>query len=177
MNSDSQLVQSAQQGDPAAFGNLVQLYQQPLLRAMLPVTDNHEEAQDIVQEAFIQAYRNLGSFRGDSAFFTWIYRIAFNLAKARHRKQRPFSIDTSSLSMPSKEPSAEQIFESSEFRTILRTAIAELSTDHQHVIILRELEELDYDEIAQRLDLSVGTVRSRLHRARTQLRDLLQQWL
>ncbi|MGY8732189.1 MAG: RNA polymerase sigma factor [Pirellulales bacterium] len=177
MNSDSQLVQSAQQGDPAAFGNLVQLYQQPLLRAMLPVTDNHEEAQDIVQEAFIQAYRNLGSFRGDSAFFTWIYRIAFNLAKARHRKQRPFSIDTSSLSMPSKEPSAEQIFESSEFRTILRTAIAELSIDHQHVIILRELEELDYDEIAQRLDLSVGTVRSRLHRARTQLRDLLQQWL
>ena len=173
MNSDSQLVQSAQQGDPAAFGNLVQLYQQPLLRAMLPVTDNHEEAQDIVQEAFIQAYRNLGSFRGDSAFFTWIYRIAFNLAKARHRKQRPFSIDTSSLSMPSKEPSAEQIFESSEFRTILRTAIAELSIDHQHVIILRELEELDYDEIAQRLDLSVGTVRSRLHRARTQLRDLL----
>ena len=177
MNSDSQLVQSAQQGDPAAFGNLVQLYQQPLLRAMLPVTDNHEEAQDIVQEAFIQAYRNLGSFRGDSAFFTWIYRIAFNLAKARHRKQRPFSIDTSSLSMPSKEPSAEQIFESSEFRTILRTAIAELSTDHQHVIILRELEELDYDEIAQRLDLSVGTVRSRLHRARAQLRELLQQWL
>jgi RNA polymerase sigma-70 factor (ECF subfamily) len=177
VNSDSQLVQSAQQGDPAAFGNLVQLYQQPLLRAMLPVTDNHEEAQDIVQEAFIQAYRNLGSFRGDSAFFTWIYRIAFNLAKARHRKQRPFSIDTSSLSMPSKEPSAEQIFESSEFRTILRTAIAELSIDHQHVIILRELEELDYDEIAQRLDLSVGTVRSRLHRARTQLRDLLQQWL
>ena len=177
MNSDSQLVQSAQQGDPAAFGNLVQLYQQPLLRAMLPVTDNHEEAQDIVQEAFIQAYRNLGSFRGDSAFFTWIYRIAFNLAKARHRKQRPFSIDTSSLSMPSKEPSAEQIFESSEFRTILRTAIAELSIDHQHVIILRELEELDYDEIAQRLDLSVGTVRSRLHRARTQLRDLLQEWL
>ena len=177
MNSDSQLVQSAQQGDPAAFGNLVQLYQQPLLRAMLPVTDNHEEAQDIVQEAFIQAYRNLGSFRGDSAFFTWIYRIAFNLAKARHRKQRPFSIDTSSLSMPSKEPSAEQIFESSEFRTILRTAIAELSIDHQHVIILRELEELDYDEIAQRLDLSVGTVRSRLHRARAQLRELLQQWL
>jgi RNA polymerase sigma-70 factor (ECF subfamily) len=177
VNSDSQLVQSAQQGDPAAFGNLVQLYQQPLLRAMLPVTDNHEEAQDIVQEAFIQAYRNLGSFRGDSAFFTWIYRIAFNLAKARHRKQRPFSIDTSSLSMPSKEPSAEQIFESSEFRTILRTAIAELSIDHQHVIILRELEELDYDEIAQRLDLSVGTVRSRLHRARTQLRDLLQEWL
>lgn len=177
MNSDSQLVQSAQQGDPAAFGNLVQLYQQPLLRAMLPVTENYEEAQDIVQEAFIQAYRNLGSFRGDSAFFTWIYRIAFNLAKARHRKQRPFSIDTSSLSMPSKEPSAEQVFESSEFRTILRTAIAELSIDHQHVIILRELEELDYDEIAQRLDLSVGTVRSRLHRARTQLRELLQQWL
>lgn len=177
MNSDSQLVQSAQQGDPAAFGNLVQRYQQPLLRAMLPVTENHEEAQDIVQEAFIQAYRNLGSFRGDSAFFTWIYRIAFNLAKARHRKQRPLSIDTSSLSMPSKEPSAEQKFESSEFRTILRTAIAELSIDHQHVIILRELEELDYDEIAQRLDLSVGTVRSRLHRARAQLRALLQQWL
>ncbi len=177
MNSDSQLVLSAQQGDPAAFGDLVRRYQQPLLRAMLPVTENHEEAQDIVQEAFIQAYRNLDSFRGDSAFFTWIYRIAFNLAKARHRKQRPLSIDTTSLSLPSEEPSAENIFESSEFRIILRAAIAELSTDHQHVIILRELEELDYDEIAQRLDLSVGTVRSRLHRARAQLRELLQQWL
>ena len=177
MNSDSQLVLSAQQGDSAAFGDLVRRYQQPLLRAMLPVTENHEEAQDIVQEAFIQAYRNLDSFRGDSAFFTWIYRIAFNLAKARHRKQRPLSIDTTSLTLPSEEPSAEKKFESSEFRIILRAAIAELSTDHQHVIILRELEELDYDEIAQRLDLSVGTVRSRLHRARAQLRELLQQWL
>ncbi|MBT3891119.1 MAG: sigma-70 family RNA polymerase sigma factor [Planctomycetaceae bacterium] len=177
MNSDSQLVQSAQQGDPTAFGDLVRRNQQALLRAMLPVTENHEEAQDIVQEAFIQAYRNLDSFRGDSAFFTWIYRIAFNLAKARHRKQRPLSIDTSSLSMPTAEPSAEQQFESSEFRIILRTAIAELSINHQQVIILRELEELDYDEIAQRLDLSVGTVRSRLHRARGQLRELLQQWL
>jgi RNA polymerase sigma-70 factor (ECF subfamily) len=177
VNSDSQLVQSAQQGDPTAFGDLVRRYQQPLLRAMLPVTENHEESQDIVQEAFIQAYRNLASFRGDSTFFTWIYRIAFNLAKARYRKQRPLSIDTSTLSLPSDEPSAEHKFESSEFRVILRTAIAKLSTDHQHVIILREIEELDYDEIAQRLDLSVGTVRSRLHRARTQLRELLQQWL
>ena len=126
MNQDSQLLESAQQGDQSAFSRLVRRYQQPLLRAMLPITENHEEAQDIVQDTFVQAYRNLASFRGDSAFFTWIYRIAFNLASARRRKKRPITMDTTLLSLATTEPSAEQRFESTEFRSVLR--------NHQSII-------------------------------------------
>ncbi|MEC7564128.1 MAG: sigma-70 family RNA polymerase sigma factor [Planctomycetota bacterium] len=177
MNPDLQLLQSAQQGDQSAFSQLVRRYQQPLLRAMLPVTDTTEEAQDVVQDTFVQAYRNLDTFRGDSSFFTWIYRIAFNLANARKRRKRPIAVDTTKLSLPSADPSAEKRFEEVEFRSELRKAISQLSTDHQQVIILRELDELEYEEIAIRLGLSVGTVRSRLHRARAQLRDLLKEWL
>ena len=177
MNPDLQLLQAAQQGDQSAFSQLVGRYQQPLLRAMLPVTNTPEEAQDVVQDTFVQAYRNLDTFRGDSSFFTWIYRIAFNLANARKRRKRPISIDTTKLSLPSSDPSAEKRFEGVEFRSELRKAISQLSTDHQQVIILRELDELEYEEIAASLGLSVGTVRSRLHRARAQLRNLLKEWL
>ncbi len=180
VNSDStdvNLVQAAKQGDRTALIELINLYQNRLYRALLPVTNNSEEALDVTQETFVQVFRKLNSLQEDAHFFTWIYRIGFNIARTRQRRQRPDPIDPSQMMIPSTEQSAEQRYESREFQTALRQAIAKLPEDHQQVIVFREIEELDYQQIADVLNISIGTVRSRLHRARAQLRELLSEWL
>jgi len=171
------LVQAAKQGDRTALIKLIEQYQNQLYRSLLPITNNSEEALDVTQETFVQVFRKLNSFQQDAHFFTWIYRIGFNIARTRQRRQRPESIDTSQVMIPSSDQSAEQRFESREFREALKMAIAKLPEDHQKVILLREIEEYDYQQIASVLDISLGTVRSRLHRARAQLRELLSDWL
>ena len=174
---DVTLVQSAKQGDSDALVQLITLYQNRLYRALLLVTGSSEEALDVTQETFIQVFRKLDSLQSDCHFFTWIYRIGFNIARTRQRRQRPDSIDTSQMMIPAPDQSAELRLESSEFQLALKAAIAKLPDDQQQVIILRELEELDYQMIADALEINIGTVRSRLHRARTQLRELLKDWL
>ena len=175
--TDVTLVQAAKQGDRTALVQLVNAYQNRLYRALLPITNNPEEALDVTQETFIQVFRKLNSFQENAHFFTWLYRIGFNIARTRQRRQRPDSIDTSQIMIPSSDLSAEMKFESNEFKLAIKTAISKLPEEHQQIIVLRELEELDYQQISDTLEISLGTVRSRLHRARSQLRELLQDWL
>jgi RNA polymerase sigma-70 factor (ECF subfamily) len=163
-------------GDTAAFGRLVGLYQDRLYNSLLRVVG--EDAADIVQDAFVQAYVKLDTFRGTSAFYTWLYRIAFNLAMSHARRQR----NTSSLdgmksgwgSEPMDgQPTPDVSVERREQVEVVHAALAELSTEYRTILVLREIDGCRYEEIAEILEVPVGTVRSRLFRARLQLREHL----
>ncbi|MGL6226894.1 MAG: sigma-70 family RNA polymerase sigma factor [Thermoguttaceae bacterium] len=175
------MIQRSLAGDKAAYEQLVLKYQNRLLHAVFPVARNTEDALDVVQEAFVQAYVRLDSFRQNSQFYTWLYRIAFNIALGQRRKQRPHY----SLQHPGLEMSEEPVDEDSrspleqlgmqEMSEILWDAIGDLEEEYQSVIVLREMEGHSYEEIALILELPIGTVRSRLHRARNLLRIVLQR--
>lgn len=175
-DSDSQLVQRVQAGDKQAFDVLVLRYQHKLVKLISRYIRDPQEAQDISQEAFIKAYRALASFRGDSSFYTWLYRIGVNTAKNHLVAQgrRPpdadvdaedaerFDIDTGLRDQDT--PEAEVAREEIE-RTVVESLEA-LPEELRTAITLRELEGLSYQEIAQVMDCPVGTVRSRIFRAR-----------
>ncbi len=174
--SDKQLVQKVQQGDKRAFDFLVIKYQHKVLSIVSRYVNDPVEAQDVSQEAFIKAYRAIGNFRGDSAFYTWIYRIAINTAKNYlvSRGRRPPSSDVDvvdaeafhsadalrDISSPEKQLARDQL-EKAVFEGI-RALPDELRT----AVTLRELDGLSYEEIAEVMDCPVGTVRSRIFRAR-----------
>jgi RNA polymerase sigma-70 factor (ECF subfamily) len=179
VSDDAQLIAETLKGQTAAFGKLVQKYQDRLYNTIVHVAGNAEDARDIVQEAFVQAFVKLDSFKGISAFYTWIYRIALNLAAGLRRKQRP---------MASLEHNREQFgmdppdnhnncpldkLQQQERAGQVRRALAQLSKEHRTVLVLREIEDCSYETIAEMLEVPVGTVRSRIHRARMQLREEL----
>lgn len=177
---DADLIHAARQGNSAAFGQLVLKYQDRLFNAVAYVAGNRQEAEDVVQEAFVQAFVKLRSFGGDSQFFTWLYRIAFNSAVSRRRKKREVaSVDVArevkgDEPLDASEGAGERVLRE-ERAACIRAALASLSEEHRAILVLREMEGHDYDAIAEILDLPVGTVRSRLHRARLQMRELLEQ--
>ncbi|MGA0019765.1 MAG: RNA polymerase sigma factor RpoE [Steroidobacteraceae bacterium] len=174
--SDLALVQLAQRGDPGAFDALVRRYQHKVVKLVLRYVRDPAEAEDIAQEAFIKAYRALPRFRGDSAFYTWLYRIAINTAKnvlaARGRSPVSYDIDKASDEASSMESymkdtaTPEALAMTDEIRSTVNQAIDQLPEDLRTAIVLRELEGLSYDEIAQAMSCPVGTVRSRIFRAR-----------
>ena len=175
---DRQLIQAACQGDTAAFGGLVRKYQDRLCMALLHICGSLDDAEDVAQEAFVQSYLKIHTFVGDSAFYTWLYRIAVNTAISRRRRKRQeTSVDTSRESfgheiLDDAERADERLLR--EERAVqVRQALARLSDEHRAILVLREIEGCDYDQIAQILNLPVGTVRSRLHRARLQLKEQL----
>lgn len=179
MKEDSALIQETLQGSPVAFGRLVEKYQDRLYNTMLHFVGDAEETMDVVQEAFVHAYLNLSSFQGESAFYTWLYRIAFNIAATYHRRKKPVqSIDRlyAETGQESPDPghSPAHRVEQEERSQKVRQAIAMLSEDHRAVLVLRDLDGYTYEEIAQILGIPIGTVRSRLHRARLELRDKLK---
>ena len=182
MNDDTQLIAEALAGKPAAFGQLVQKYQDRLYNTVVHVVRSEEDARDVVQEAFVQAFVKLETFHRRSAFYTWLYRIAFNVAISRSRKKRPTSSVDQAREATGEEPvdrragPGEQV-EQDERCRVVREAIAALSEEHRAVVILREIDGCCYETIAEILELPVGTVRSRLHRARLQLRDQLKEVL
>jgi RNA polymerase sigma-70 factor (ECF subfamily) len=185
--SDGLLVERVQQGDKAAFDILVGKYQHKILKLVGRYVREPDDALDIAQEAFIKAYRALGSFRGDSAFYTWLYRIAINTAKnyiaASRRRPEDFNMDLqdpeqyemhgrlSSIDTPEGNVLSEEI------RQTVNAAIDALPDDLRTAIILREVEGMSYEEIATTMECPVGTVRSRIFRAREaidrQLKPLL----
>jgi RNA polymerase sigma-70 factor (ECF subfamily) len=179
---DRRLIAECLAGNTTAFGMLVRRYQDRLFNAVLRVVDSSEDAADVVQEAFLNAYQSLNSFKGDSEFFTWLYRIAFNAAISLRRKRKAVvSIDGASDEKGIAEPvdSSEYsrpgaTLERSEEDGQLLAALARLSPEHRAVLVLKDLEGQKYEDIAEVLDVPIGTVRSRLHRARLELRDLLQ---
>ncbi|HEY5643501.1 MAG TPA: RNA polymerase sigma factor RpoE [Woeseiaceae bacterium] len=175
-SSDSKLVKRVQKGDKGAFDLLVLKYQHKIVNLVMRYVRDPELALDITQEAFIKAYKALPRFRGDSAFYTWMYRIAVNTAKNHLAAQRRRPVDVEldlqdpeqyDLHARLKETDTpEGVTLSNELNEAVGRAIAALPEDLRTAIILRELEGMSYEEIAQTMECPVGTVRSRIFRAR-----------
>jgi RNA polymerase sigma-70 factor (ECF subfamily) len=175
-STDKELVKRVQKGDKGAFDLLVLKYEQKIVNLVMRYVRDPELALDISQEAFIKAYRALPRFRGDSAFYTWLYRIAVNTAKnyLAAQRRRPMDIeldmqdpDQYGLHAKLKETDTpEGLTISQELQEVLERAIEALPDDLRTAIILRELDGMSYEEIAQTMDCPVGTVRSRIFRAR-----------
>ena len=175
-STDTTLVKRVQKGDKGAFDMLVLKYQHKIVNLVMRYVRDQEQALDITQEAFIKAYRALPRFRGDSAFYTWLYRIAVNTAKNHlaAQRRRPLDIELDlqdpeqyDLHAKLKETDTpEGVTLSNELKETVERAIASLPEDLRTAIILRELDGMSYEEIAQTMECPVGTVRSRIFRAR-----------
>lgn len=182
MNDDAQLIDQALAGDKAAFGQLVRRYQGRLFNTLLHVVGRREEAEDVVQEAFVQAFVKLDTFKQKSAFYTWLYRIAFNVSISRRRRKKvEVSVDqhrerTGDEPTDCGDGPGELLLREEQVEQV-RTAMASLNDEHRRILVLREMEGCCYETIADILELPVGTVRSRLHRARLQLREQLEDML
>src|SRR5882757_6914917 len=181
------LVQAAKKGDDSAFEELVRRYDRNVFRIAQHITQNREDAEDVVQEAFLKAYRNLEKFQEQSKFYTWLVRIAVNeaLMKLRRRKpERTVSLDedvkTEDDSLPREvadwSPNPEQLYNQEELRDILSRTIQGLPPTFRTVFVLRDVEGLSTEETAEALELSVPAVKSRLLRARLQLRERLNRY-
>jgi len=181
------LVQAAKGGDVGAFEELVKRYDRNVFRIAQHITQNREDAEDVVQEAFLKAYRNLQQFQGQSKFYTWLVRIAVNeaLMKLRRRKpERTVSLDedikTDEDSVPREvadwSPNPEQQYNQAELREILTKTIQGLPSSFRTVFVLRDVERLSTEETAEALELSIPAVKSRLLRARLQLRERLSRF-
>jgi RNA polymerase sigma-70 factor (ECF subfamily) len=174
--SDLELVRRAQRGERGAFDLLVLRYQHKVVKLVARLLRDQTEAEDVAQESFVKAYRALGSFRGDSAFYTWLYRIAVNTARnamaSRQRRPLDYEADLSETEQSAVESrmrhtdTPEALVLSEEIHQTVNRAIEELPEDLRTAIILREVEGLSYEEIAAAMDCPVGTVRSRIFRAR-----------
>ena len=187
VSDELSLVQAAKKGDVGAFGELVKRYDRNVFRIALHITQNREDAEDVVQDAFLKAYENLEQFQGQSKFYTWLVRIAVNEALMKLRRRRPermVSLDqevqTEEDSMPREvadwSPNPEQLYNQSELRDILGKTIQGLPPSFRTVFVLRDVEGLSTEETAQALELSVPAVKSRLLRARLQLRERLNRY-
>ena len=179
-HDDRRLIADCLGGRREAFSELVTRYQARLFNAAMRLVDNAEDAADVVQDAFLNAFQSLHAFKGDAEFFTWLYRIAFNTAISLKRKRKAvLSLDTggSDGGIDPDDPS-EYIrpgvaLERSEEDAQLQAAMNRLSHEHREVLVLKDIEGLKYEAIADILGVPIGTIRSRLHRARLELRDLL----
>jgi RNA polymerase sigma-70 factor (ECF subfamily) len=174
--TDAELVKRVQEGDKRAFDLLVMKYQQRIIHLISRYVSDHHGAQDVAQEAFIKAYRGLKNFRGDSAFYTWMYRIAINTAKnhlaSNSRKNPDYAVDAQDAEQYEGEsglkeyatPERELMRE--EVQDTVTRAIENLPDDLKTAITLREIEGMSYEEIAEVMECPIGTVRSRIFRAR-----------
>jgi RNA polymerase sigma-70 factor (ECF subfamily) len=179
------LVAAAKGGDQAAFGELVQRYERKIFRLASNITQNREDAEDVLQDAFLKAYTHLDSFQGDSRFYTWLVRIAVNEALMRLRKRRPGQIsldepveagdDLLAREIEDWGPSPEQRFARVQMNEILTDAVEKLDPEYRIVFVLRDVEELSTEETAELLGLSIPAVKSRLLRARLRLRQKLHR--
>lgn len=179
--NDEQLIARTISGEQEAFGFLIRKYQSRLYNSMVHFLRDESEAEDVVQDAFVLALTKLESFKGNSQFYTWLYRIAHNAAISKLRKKRPtlsldqsFGEDAPGFSVPSPEAQPGKRMEQDEEIQQLMEGMKRLSDEHRSILILREMEEMDYEAIAGVLQLPVGTVRSRLHRARSCLKDIME---
>ena len=181
------LVRAAKGGDVSAFEQLVKRYDRNIFRIAQHITQNREDAEDVVQDAFLKAYENLEQFQGNSKFYTWLVRIAVNesLMKLRRRRSdRTVSLDedieTEEDTMPREvadwSPNPEQLYKQGELKEILRKTIQGLPASFRTVFVLRDVEGLSTEEAAEALDLSIPAVKSRLLRARLQLRERLNKY-
>ena len=187
-NVDQQLVERAQRGDKQAFGLLVEKYQRKLARLISRLVRDPGEVEDVTQEAFVKAYRALPSFRGDSAFYTWLYRIGINTAKnylVAMGRRAPTSTDVEAEEAEGFDggellreiSTPESLLLTKEIAGTVNQAIEALPEELRSAIQLRELEGMSYEEIAKLMDCPVGTVRSRIFRAREAIAERLKPLL
>jgi len=183
--SDERLVAQAQRGDSAAFGLLVDRHQDALYNGICRLVSRREDAEDLAQDTFVKAFRNIGGFQGRSSFYTWLYSIALNVVISHRRKvgvrRRVPHLSLSeggdhegSRDVPDRHDPPDATSERRELVGRLREAIAELDDDYRTIVVLRDIEGFDYEAIAGLLDCPQGTVKSRLHRARLELRAKLK---
>ena len=181
---DHSLVKACRAGQTEAFGALVQRYQDRLYPTILRLVGSAEDAKDVLQDTFLRAFEKLDQFQGDSSFYTWVYRIAVNLALSGHRRHRVRSMLRYRGERPvsrGEDPADESAdadptssLERAEREQIVEAALDQLCPDHRAVVVLKDFDGRRYEEISAILDIPVGTVRSRLHRARCELRDRLR---
>jgi len=184
---DEDLVLRVQRGDKSAFDFLVIKYQHRIIQLVNRYVKDPSEAQDVAQEAFIKAYRALGNFRGDSAFYTWLYRIAINTAKnylvSRSRRNSDYQVDIQDAEVFENAPqlqgmeTPERLLLNQEIIDTIQEAIDKLPEDMRTAIMLREFEGMSYEEIAEAMECPVGTVRSRIFRAREAIDNKLNPLL
>ncbi len=184
---DLALVRRVQQGDKQAYNLLVGKYQQKILRLVSRFIRDSMECEDVTQEAFIKAYRALPNFRGDSAFYTWLYRIAVNTAKnylvSAGRRPPAQDLDAQEASNSAAGASfvdlntPESVLMNSELIAVIRKTIAELPDTLREAIVYREFDGLSYEEIAEVMDCPIGTVRSRIFRARETIEEAMSPYI
>ncbi len=179
---EDELIQQALAGKSHAYGLLVERYQDRLYSAMLHIVGSHDEAEDVVQDSFVQAYIKLNTFQGNSRFFTWLYRIAFNNALSRRRRRRAdLSIEQSRESSggepEDRQEAPDEPMMRNERVAMVKAAMDKLTDEHRSILVLREMQEMAYEDIAAILEINIGTVRSRLSRARNQLHDILKEMM
>ena len=184
-SDDRQLIQECLAGRTEAFGQLVERYQDRLYGTLYRALGSADDARDVAQDAFVLAFQKLDTFRGSSAFYSWLFRIAMNAAASHRRKSgaRPASVDAArertGAEPPDTHPESRpaHALERSERQILVQQALEELSEEFRTVLILKELEGFRYEEIASLVGCPVGTVRSRIHRARFELRRKLERLL
>ncbi len=186
MTDERMLVKKAQKGDGKAFEILMEEYFKKIYNIALRMTNNADDAADMTQEVMIKLFRNIGSFKGDSKFSTWVYRVATNTCLDELKKMRRHShaslnaeIDTGegevAIEVEDTAPTPEERAERSELKGMVAAAVEKLSPDHRAAIILRDIRGFSYDEIARILNCSEGTVKSRISRARAQLKAVIEK--
>ena len=179
---EKHILARARRGGPAAFEELVRRNEKRVYAVALRSSGSPEDAADITQEVFLRAWRSIEDFRGDSGFSTWLFRITANLCVdfARHRQAQPqtqplVGEDDAERPIPDTAPTPEEHLENSELGRELAAALDEISEEHRRIVLLRDVSGLSYTEIAEVLEISEGTVKSRLSRARIALRTILQK--
>ncbi|MCQ2560299.1 MAG: sigma-70 family RNA polymerase sigma factor [Clostridia bacterium] len=185
-NQVSALVVQAQAGNTDSFGQLVEIYQNKIYGLCFKLTGNHSDAEDLAQEAFIKAYQKLHTFRQEADFGTWMHRITINLYLNKKKKDSrmelsyidaPLKTEEGQLEREIADPESDPLREITrkETSSLVHTALNHLKPEHKLVLVLREIEGYSYEEIAQLTESSLGTVKSRMNRARTALKQYLSK--
>lgn len=184
-SNDEKLIESCLNGEIEAFSQLVEKYQDRLCRSLYRMTGSTHDSSEIAQEAFVMAYQKLDTFKGNSKFYSWLYRIAFNTFVSQKRKKTRIKGSLDSIREASgEEPvdehpdaSPEHRMHQTENQKLVQEALNSLPEEFREVLVMKEMDGLKYDEIAEIVGCPVGTVRSRIHRARTELRSRLESLL
>lgn len=176
MKDQEKIIARARRGDADAFEQLVVAYRDQVFRLALRMCGSEADADEVAQEAFLSAWKALPNFRGESQFSTWLYQLTTHAAiDLMRREKRQIAADITEVSAADPAPSPQQQAEQSEQREIVRDAILQLAPEQREVVVLRFMEELSYEEIGAVLKLPSGTVKSRLNRAKAQLKEILSK--
>ncbi len=186
MSGENKLIDEAKMGNFESFGDLVTMYEKKIYNYCLRMTNRREDAEDLTQEVFVRVYKGLKGFQGNSQFSTWIFRIAHNICIDHYRKSKFTMVslsqpkneeDQREIDLPSEDPTPEEEALRKEQQEFLLKCIGELRPEYKTVIILRDLQHHSYEEIAEILDVPLGTVKSHISRARSALREAVRPLL